>query len=29
LAWLNNEIGVGFGHGEDNKITVRVYLVKP
>ena len=29
LAWLNNEIGVAFGHGEDGKITVRVYLVKP
>lgn len=29
LAWLNNEIGVAFGHGEGNKITVRVYLVKP
>ena len=29
LAWLNNEIGVAFGHGEDGKITLRIYLVKP
>jgi len=29
LAWLNNEIGVAFGHGEDGKITIRVYLAKP
>lgn len=29
LAWLNNEIGVGLGHGEGGKITIEVYLVKP
>ena len=29
LAWLNNEIGVAFGHGEGGNITVRVYLAKP
>jgi hypothetical protein len=29
LAWLNNEIGVAFGHGEAGKLTVEVYLVKP
>lgn len=29
LAWLNNEIGVAFGHGEGGTITVEVYLAKP
>ena len=28
LAWLNNEIGVAFGHGEAGRITIEVYLVK-
>lgn len=29
LAWLNNEIGVAFGHGEGGKITITIYLVRP
>jgi len=29
LAWLNNEIGVAFGHGEGGKITLTIYLVRP
>lgn len=29
LAWLNNEIGVAFGHGGDGLLTVEVYLVRP
>lgn len=29
LAWLNNEIGVVFGHGAGGKISLEVYLVKP
>lgn len=29
LAWLNNEIGVAFGHGEAGRITIEVYLVRP
>jgi hypothetical protein len=29
LAWLNNEIGVAFGHGEGGKLTLEVYLAKP
>ena len=29
LAWLNNEIGVAFGHGEGGKISLSVYLVRP
>lgn len=28
MAWLNNEIGVAFGHGEAGKLSVEVYLVK-
>lgn len=28
LAWLNNEVGVGFGHGAGGKITLEIYLVK-
>lgn len=28
LAWLNNEIGVAFGHGEAGKLTLKVYLVR-
>lgn len=29
LAWLNNEVGVAFGHGAAGKITLEIYLVKP
>ena len=29
LAWLNNEIAVVFGHGEDGKLSLEFYLVKP
>lgn len=29
LAWLNNEIGVAFGHGARGKIDLEVYLVRP
>lgn len=29
LAWLNNEVGVAFGHGESGKITIDIYLVRP
>ena len=29
LAWLNNEVGVAFGHGAGGKITLEIYLVKP
>ena len=29
LAWLNNEIGVAFGHGEGGKITLDIHLVRP
>lgn len=29
LAWLNTEIGVAFGHGEEAKLSLDVYLVKP
>ena len=29
LAWLNNEIGVAFGHGAGGKITLEIYLIKP
>lgn len=29
LAWLNNEIGVAFGHGEGGRITLTIYLVRP
>lgn len=29
LAWLNNEIGVAFGHGAGGKISLTVYLVRP
>ena len=28
LAWLNNEIGVAFGHGEGGTITIEVYLAR-
>ncbi|MEA1901925.1 MAG: DUF3237 family protein [Actinomycetota bacterium] len=28
LAWLNNEIGVAFGHGEGGKISLTVYIVR-
>ncbi|MFZ0015241.1 MAG: DUF3237 family protein [Acidimicrobiia bacterium] len=29
LAWLNTEVGVGFGHGEGGRITLDIYLIKP
>ena len=29
LAWLNNEIGVAFGHGEGGNISLTIYLVRP
>jgi hypothetical protein len=29
LAWLNNEVGVVFGHGEAGKLSLEFYLVKP
>jgi hypothetical protein len=28
LAWLNNEIGVAFGHGEGGRISIEVFLVR-
>jgi hypothetical protein len=28
LAWLNNEIGVAFGHGAGGKIDLEIYLVR-
>ena len=28
LAWLNDEIGVAFGHGEGGKLHLEIYLVK-
>jgi len=28
LAWLNDEIGVAFGHGAGGRLTVEVYLVR-
>ena len=29
LAWLNNEVGVAFGHGAEGRITLEIYLVRP
>ncbi|MDX1468496.1 MAG: DUF3237 family protein [Acidimicrobiia bacterium] len=29
LSWLNDEIGVAFGHGESGKLTLTIYVVKP
>lgn len=29
LAWLNNEVGVAFGHGEGGKISLVIHLAKP
>ena len=29
LAWLNNEVGVAFGHGAGGKITLDIYVIKP
>lgn len=29
LVWLNNEIGVVFGHGEAGKLKLDFYLVRP
>jgi hypothetical protein len=28
LGWLNNEVGVAFGHGAAGKITLDVYLIR-
>ena len=29
LAWLNDEVGVAFGHGAEGKIKLEIYLIKP
>lgn len=29
LSWLNNEVGVVFGHGEAGKLTLEFFLVRP
>ena len=29
FAWLNNEVGVAFGHGEGGKISLTIHLVRP
>ena len=29
LAWLNDEVGVAFGHGEAGKLTLTIYIAKP
>ena len=29
LAWLNNEVGVAFGHGEGGSISLTIYLLNP
>jgi Protein of unknown function (DUF3237) len=29
LAWLNDEVGVAFGHGEGGKITIEVFIARP
>lgn len=29
LAWLNDEIGVVFGHGESGKLELEFYLMRP
>ncbi len=29
LAWLNDEVGVAFGHGEAGKLTLEFYLIRP
>ncbi len=29
LGWLNNEVGVCFGHGVAGKLTLQLYLAKP
>jgi hypothetical protein len=29
LGWLNDEIGVAFGHGAAGKITLEIYLMRP
>lgn len=29
LAWLNNEVGVAFGHGGGGKINLDIYLIRP
>lgn len=29
LAWLNDQIGVAFGHGEAGRLDLEIFLVKP
>lgn len=29
LSWLNNEVGVAFGHGAGGKITLEIYIIRP
>jgi hypothetical protein len=29
LAWLNNEVGVAFGHGAGGRISLEIFLIKP
>lgn len=29
LAWLNDEVGVAFGHGAAGKITLEIYVIRP
>lgn len=29
LGWLNNEVGVAFGHGASGKISLEIYLIRP
>jgi len=29
LAWLNDEVGVAFGHGAEGKIKLEIYLIRP
>ena len=29
LAWLNDEVGVAFGHGAGGQISLGIYLIRP
>ena len=29
LTWLNNEVGVAFGHGAGGRISLEIFLIKP
>lgn len=29
LVWLNNEVGVAFGHGAGGRISLDIFLIKP